>query len=158
MYASPRWTCTSLRWTLLQDGHIAKVDTPPRWTCMCLWRWALLKNGYLPEMDISIIMMDASLRWASLLDGYIAKSENDSKMDFFIKHWDLSKIESFPRWTLLWDVHLSKPDISIGWKCLWDLHFSEMDTSPRWTPLKLKISKMETCLKWVPHQNVLLLK
>ena len=31
-------------------------------------------------------MMDTSLRGASLLDGYIAKSENDSKMDIFIKH------------------------------------------------------------------------
>lgn len=53
MYASPRWTHHL-------DGHffkmdiIAKVDTSPRWTCMCLWRWALLKNGYLPDMDISI--------------------------------------------------------------------------------------------------------
>ena len=33
-----------------------------------------------------LYMMDTSLRGASLLDGYIAKSENDSKMDIFIKH------------------------------------------------------------------------
>ena len=33
-----------------------------------------------------LYMMDTSLRWEPLLDEYITKSENDSKMDIFIKH------------------------------------------------------------------------